>query len=187
MFLYNRRLAFPVIVFTTVLLLYGYADYAFGDDALQTFTGVKHIMPSKATPLDVTCNPTIPAIYHFVIGAAGEEAPIKLNFLAFLAIYSAKLHMPNAEIWLHTNASTNYIDRALSLEGLSPPVYHEPGDGHSRSKVAETDSEYDEYWTQAVVKGVPNIVFKQISKEYSPTPSGKVVCLPISAFRCKQC
>lgn len=45
--------------------------------------------------------------------------------------------MPNAEVWLHTNASTTMIDHALQLQGLAPL-------GNSNEAKADANRDYNQ-------------------------------------------
>lgn len=93
-------------------------------------------------------------------------------------MYSAASKMPSAEIHFHTNATEEMISHMKELRDLSPPQVEEAEFiiGDEPARVEEiTAPEYSEYWSQAIVKGIPRLQFVRITKEYSPTPAGKHV------------
>lgn len=134
------------------------------------------------TPID-TSTEAIPNIFHVVFYLKEGQDKIKLDLFGFLSLYSIQLRNPGAEIWFHTNATQVTIQETYDMPQLSIPDLVEPTypDG-TMGKI--NDPEYHEYWTQAAIKGIPNLKLKQITKSFNPTPSGKEVWTDL--LQCRQ-
>lgn len=163
---------FAVIIITFLLVGINNSSYT---KSLQGLARPTWLGTINAEP---HAHESIPNIVHFIFFTRPGMDVIELNLLGFLAMYSVAYHMPAAEVYFHTNATSDMIDRMKRVDGLKPPRFAQETTTveSSPAHVAKImDPEYNEYWTQAIVNGIPNLKIMPITKEYSPTASGKHV------------